>query len=47
MYFQKSIKANLSDFDFSAIKEYLEKKKEKNKNKTPEEKKQIKKKDKD
>ena len=36
---EKYKNANLSDFDFSAIKEYLEKKKEKNKNKTPEEKK--------
>ena len=31
--------ASLSDFDFSAIKDYLDKKKEKNKNKTTEEKK--------
>ena len=36
---EKYKNASLSDFDFTPIKEYLDKKKEKNKNKTPEEKK--------
>ena len=36
---EKYKNASLTDFDFTPIKEYLDKKKEKNKNKTPEEKK--------
>ena len=39
---EKYKNASLSDFDFSAIKDYLDKKKEKNKNKTTEEKKKDK-----